>query len=89
MQLGRVADAVAQGLSGHPRRVVQTGPGRAHLGVRGMDGPAAARIAASLEDRLGRIKGVEWAAVNPVLVAGTTLQGLGQGPIGLVADLTH
>jgi cation-transporting ATPase I len=48
-------------------RRVWAGNGRAHIEVRGVDGPNAETFVKDLEARLERVPGVTWAAVNSIV----------------------
>lgn len=65
----RLVHAVLQGIAPPERRIVHTRPGKAYLSVRGLDGPRAKQVTTSVEEVLGRLPGVRWAAVNPVLAS--------------------
>ena len=67
--VARLARAVVEGIVGTERRIVHTRPGHVYLTVKGLDGPRAQEIAASVERSLAGLRGVKWAAVNPVLAS--------------------
>jgi cation-transporting P-type ATPase I len=67
--------------SGSDHRIRHFEGGRIHIGVRGLGGPDAARVAESVEKRLAGMPGVRWATANAVLqsvVVGVEVAG-GEG----------
>lgn len=82
-----LAGAVLHGLLPARRRVARTRPGRAYLSVGGLDGPDARRIAAAVEAEVGRLEGVKWASVNPVLASVVVSFDDGQVGVGDIADV--
>jgi cation-transporting P-type ATPase I len=74
--IGALPAAALRQLTGAPpeekrpsraRRVVQTGPGRAYLSIRGVHRVEGEPLARAAERALRAVEGVHWAEVNPVL----------------------
>jgi cation-transporting ATPase I len=65
--LGRAVRFAARGITSGEQRLVRTRPGQAYIPVRGLTGPRAETLARSVEQAVGRLRGVRWAQVNPVL----------------------